>query len=395
MNISTDLFTKTYVKTNQLNMIGLIDQKKTKEKKYAVTCDICSIDKELFDQPYFQISKSSILNGALPCGCSDSPKWNENQMRVRVSRALLKKNINYFYFLHPYAGNKTIVIAKCETHGWYRTNIDKILIGYSCRKCAAMAAGMKSSKTDKDIETELNESGIDVYDVKRLDRVSSAGDRRYFEYKCRKCSNDEMVSSGLCSGVFVASICDIRRCRKSCRCNKTYKYNKDQIEFLYKKHEITYKTGYKFIGVTESNSGYPEKIKRLCKEHGEFETKLNHVKLYNTGCPSCAGNNQKQAYINIIKDGENELFAKFGIANNYKNRVYSQNLRSTFTVENLSVWSFKSVNSCKKAEKECKRILKTGLIKKEDMADGFTETFSILDIDRVISIYERFGGVRA
>lgn len=394
MNISKDGFTLLYKKSNQLNLIGLIEQNKTKEKKYAVTCDVCSCDKELFTDNYFQISKASLIKGVFPCGCSKYPKWSKEQMIIRIGRILSEKSICDFYQIGEYIGNKTIFMCLCSKHGWYRTNIDKIITGYSCSKCSGELRGLKLSKPDDYVESEISGIGLNIYDMKRIDRKSSAGDRRYFEYKCMECSNDDMVKKDLCSGVFIGSICDIRRGRKSCRCNPTYKYNEEQIKFIYEEHRKEYGTEYEFVSAINSTTGYIHKIKRLCEKHGVFETRFKNVMLYDTGCPMCSGNNQKEAYINIIKDGETELSAKFGIANNHKNRVYSQNLYSKFNISNIGVWKFKSVTSCKKAEIECKKSLTTSVVSKADMPDGFSETFNIIDIDVVIRIYEKFGGVR-
>lgn len=62
--------------------------------------------------------------------------------------------------------------------------------------------------------------------------------------------------------------------------------------------------------------------------------------------------------------------------------------------KNIGVWEFSSAEKCKKAEKECKKRVVTGFISKEYMKDGWTETASVLDLEKVISIYEKHGGKR-
>jgi hypothetical protein len=51
------------------------------------------------------------------------------------------------------------------------------------------------------------------------------------------------------------------------------------------------------------------------------------------------------------------------------------------------------VEQCKKAERECKKELETGVVLKRDMPDGYSETTWAYNIGKVKDIYERNGGV--
>ena len=134
-------------------------------------------------------------------------------------------------------------------------------------------------------------------------------------------------------------------------------------------------------------------VKIICPQHGPFMQKAtNH--LQGRHCLFCAGHTQKQCYIHIIKDREMPTAIKFGIANNWKKRLRDQNSNNLFYSVNLGVWEFSKVSSCKNAERECKKTLKTGFLSAREMKDGWTETVSVLDLEKVIAIYEKHGGKR-
>lgn len=111
------------------------------------------------------------------------------------------------------------------------------------------------------------------------------------------------------------------------------------------------------------------------------------------GC-ECGPSNRKYSYINLLKDGEVPIAVKFGITAFPSIRVNQQNRKSVYDVESLGVWEFESYQLCKKAENSCSKDVITGVISKEEMRDGYTETTFTSNISKLISIFEEFGGVR-
>jgi hypothetical protein len=131
-----------------------------------------------------------------------------------------------------------------------------------------------------------------------------------------------------------------------------------------------------------------------CPECGEQgESLSSNLQL---GQRPCACNNQRQqeCYINWLIDDHNMAVAiKFGIARDSKQRIKSQDRQSAYTLKQHSVYQFPDVASCKKAERECKKELETGVVLKRDMPDGYSETTWAYNIGKVKDIYERNGGV--
>ena len=107
---------------------------------------------------------------------------------------------------------------------------------------------------------------------------------------------------------------------------------------------------------------------------------------------ACSPMRQQQAYINWVIDEEEKVAIKFGISVNSKRRLSRQNSKSLYKIEICSVYQFPNVASCKSAERECKQALETGVILKRDMPDGWTETTWPYNLEKVIAIYQKYGG---
>lgn len=111
---------------------------------------------------------------------------------------------------------------------------------------------------------------------------------------------------------------------------------------------------------------------------------------------SCSKHNQKQAYINIIEDGNTGLpiAIKFGIATNVKFRLTTLNYFTHFNVRQHSVFRFETSAECKNAERECMQVLECGILSRHEIKQGWTETTWVYNLDKIIEIYERNGGIR-
>jgi hypothetical protein len=128
-----------------------------------------------------------------------------------------------------------------------------------------------------------------------------------------------------------------------------------------------------------------------CNTSGE----AHMVGLYKGSRPcACAKSRPQETYINLIKDGENVVAIKFGVANLARERIKTQHSKSIYDIVNYGVWNYPTIMECKSAERLCLRSMETGVISKEEMPDGYTETTFPYNIDKVISIFEQGGGIR-
>lgn len=129
-----------------------------------------------------------------------------------------------------------------------------------------------------------------------------------------------------------------------------------------------------------------------CPECGQVgESTSNNLQQGKRPC-ACSGMRQTEAYINIVEGNNSIVAIKFGIANNSTHRVKNQNRSSIYNIYQYAVYRFPTVDLCKRAERECRTELDCGVVEKLDMKDGYTETTDILNLWKIIAIYERNGG---
>ena len=129
-----------------------------------------------------------------------------------------------------------------------------------------------------------------------------------------------------------------------------------------------------------------------CAEIGEAAS--NNLQQGKRPC-KCSAHRQQECYINLIVFQDNVLALKFGIANSSKRRAKKQDKSCIYDVYQYRVYVFESVNSCKKAERECKQELQCGILTKEEMPDGYTETTHPRNLDKLDEIFRRNGGSQA
>lgn len=113
------------------------------------------------------------------------------------------------------------------------------------------------------------------------------------------------------------------------------------------------------------------------------------------GCRACDcyRATQKECYINIVGDDDQPIALKFGISSNSELRQFRQDYLSIYQVLNHSIYSFPTTVTCKRAERICKQELQCGILTKEEMPDGYTETTWLYNLEKIVEIYERNGGI--
>lgn len=288
-------------------------------KRYILTCDICSEDKELHGEGFFAMTKGHLERGGIPCGCSSKCNWTEEQYKIRAIRACEHKGIAFLGWDKFINANRTKVNVLCPEHGEYHINLSALLDleqPKGCRGCFAIRMGNYKRKSDEDMIAQFMATACYHPDTKfwRSERLDKNGHKKYWYIHCPVCNE---TSEGHIVGLLKGSL--------SC---------------------------------------------------------------------SCSPQAQKQAYINLVKDGDNIIALKYGVSKFYKTRVDSQNCKSIYNIENFGVWKFTEVMSCKEAERECSHSFDRGIISKEELPDGHTETTYPHNLEKIIEIYESYGGVR-
>ncbi len=208
----------------RLEVIGIAGKQGT-NTTFKVTCTECSKDKELFPDGYFVSTKSNLINGQKPCGCSNSPKWLDWQFLILARRAA-KDCFIVHGFSEPFKNSYTKLNLECLKDGykWTASTHNIINGGKGCPKCAGNAKPTEQQALQKcvDICKEMD------YDVVGFpDGYKNQKSR--FEYNCKihgkqNVSYTNFVNGGTrCGG-----------CAKDLgNGNGYYPERKDEQDFLY------------------------------------------------------------------------------------------------------------------------------------------------------------------
>ena len=302
----------TFGTEGQLQVVGWNGKRKT-HKFYILKCSKCSQDNELFGEGLFRSNKHNLINGKVPCGCSERISWTREQYNILCSRKADELGYKFLGFAAEWKDNKTNIVMFCEKHGeWHTGNIAMLVhTGSGCPECRKGS----SAKPDEVMIKSFLASGAFHPDTKfwRSDRGTLEGWKLYWHMSCPEC------------GVVGESFC-----------------------------------------------GNLQRGQRPC---------------------ACSPHRQQECYINTVNDYTGPIALKFGIARNSRVRTKIQDRLSSYEVHLHSVYTFGSVDSCKKAEKDCKQELECSVLTKEEMPDGYTETTWVYNLDKIIEIYERNGGI--
>lgn len=322
---------------------------------------------------------------------NNSKTWEEYLPSIKSTAEVKGYTIEGY---EGWNGNQTRLRLVCPVHGRFNsTTIGNFLQGSGCPKCGKKTAGEKNSKPDEEHVAEFFATGMfkDGCKFWRSPKLTARGWAQYWYHTCPICSEDEFVKAGLCTGVFESHTSQLKRGGLPCRCSGIYRFTKAQWEWrLVKECE---NRGYVFVGWKGKRWGRKFKFSYECTLHGE-QSITPHNLFAGHGCPLCAGYNQQQCYINLVSDQNIPLACKIGIAKDSEARLKSQNQRNLFQMQQLAVYEFPTVEDCKAAERACLSELTCGVLSARELQDGYTETVALTDYDKVVSIYERFGGVR-
>lgn len=240
-------------KGNTLRVESIIDCRKGGKTYYKVSCSECSKDTELFPDG-FEIVKSNI-GKTVPCACTRSYKYTENQYMVKVKRVLDKSNYKFLGWEGEYKESYSYLKVVCNTTGIHRVVGLTYLLSQDTLPRADRSGNFK--EIDDHIETFM-ETG------KYLDGTRFfKGEEECWLMICPKCSYDEYVKNGLCSGVFKTIRGNCLKGSRPCRCSHA-PLSKRQQEFrvgkILKRKGLTFK---RFLG---EYTGITTLCEFICKD---------------------------------------------------------------------------------------------------------------------------------
>lgn len=349
--------------------------------------------------------RSTNINGAktgrgcprcrlIAIGESRSISWEEHKEQIQTIYDQVGKPWKVIGWYGEWKGVYTKIVACCAKHGeWDSTNISNAKSGSGCKGCQVETIRQNKLVEDSIHIEEFNKACPDNVPRKyyRSDRLDSRGKAAYWIVECSVCSYDEYVKAGVCNGRFESLGGNLKRGQLVCRCAKFYRYTPGQ--WLFRMTKACQERGDQFVGfVGKVNNN--SKFKYLCSEHGEQTIKPANY-LSGIGCPGCAGQNQRELYINLISDESGSMYAaKLGISKDSDIRLSTQNRRNNHTMKRALLFLFDAVQDCKDTEQYLKHhVPSIGYVPDLHMKDGSTETFALDDLDYVVQTIKQRGGV--
>lgn len=164
----------------KLEVIGIIE--KSKHTTFKVTCTECSKDKELFPDGYFISTKSNLIKGQKPCGCSKKPEWKDWQFLILARRAA-KSCFIVNGFSEPFKNAHTKLNLEClkDRYKWFASVSSIINSNSGCPMCSGNAIPTEQEALQKciDICKEMNYAVVGFVDGYRT------AHKTRFEYVCK------------------------------------------------------------------------------------------------------------------------------------------------------------------------------------------------------------------
>lgn len=115
---------------------------------YGISCSICSLDSELFPK-LFNTSKGNLKNNQIPCACSPTKRWNQEQCVIRAKRRCDEIGYTFVGFPDGYKTNKSKMQYLCPKHGLQTCQFSNFInIGHGCPKCGKETGSSKLRNTN-------------------------------------------------------------------------------------------------------------------------------------------------------------------------------------------------------------------------------------------------------
>ena len=275
-----------------LTVTGVIGKDKKGPAIFSLWCSICSIDSELWSAGSISSVKGNLLRGKAPCGCSKNPRWTEEQFRIRVKRECDKRGYTFNGWVNGgFKDNSTKLdlFNPATKNSWQSTSINNFFQGSGDPAEAVEDIRQARLKDDSVHIQAFIAAGFDEenYSFWRSDRRNGRGKKNYWYYFCPKCSKDEYVKAGLCSGVFESHGGDLKKGHKSCRCSDKYQWKPEHREYQIRKLCDSEKLN--FVGWTEEK-GYKNntsKFSWVCSKGHECVTDVGNFLNKEARCNTC------------------------------------------------------------------------------------------------------------
>lgn len=276
----------------------------------------------------------------------------------------------YCYDNVIYNGVYTKVEIICKSHGLFLQSPKKHLIGQGCKKCNV------SKKNNLSFVEKANNKHNSFYNYSLI--KSEPKSRDEIDIICPLHGIFSQVVKNHLAGSGCSS-CGITK--------NSMKRLKTTSEFI-NDAKIIHGDLYDYSLVDYYSSFVNVDI--LCKEHGLYKQKPSDH-LSGCGCPSCtkSGYKSNQRGFLYIQHINNEIY-KVGITNFPETRIEQIKSKCYYTPKYIKLFSSPDGKLISDIERVILKEVKCGVIEKDKMKDGYTETFLLENLNIIETIINRY-----
>lgn len=312
-------------------------------KLYPVHCKVCEVSDIYFDSKFY-IRKGDALCGYTPCGCSKTYKMNDIEFN-RTCKMLCDSIGKDFLGVHRYDSEKlknTQLSIYCPVHCSIQnhTTYNTLRAGsHGCTQCSV--EGTRNSKfktTEQFLDTFKLPDHVQV--INDTVTEDKEGQKKYWYLFCDKCSYDEYVKVGICTGTFKTTRGQLQKGALPCRCNPTYPVTKEMAKYGILK--ACQAKGYTFQGFTGQEETYSKaKFSYTCTSGHNSESNHHKMVTMGYGCAKCLSygyykdtpDREDFLYLISLWDRTDDIFSKVGRSFNVKTRYKEYTSKGLVTEE--------------------------------------------------------------
>ncbi len=182
--------------------------------KFICHCTSCSLDEDYWPEGSITISKGHWKEGRVPCSCSTHHKPSARQRLQLLTEHCKKHGLSLVKLPEKLSKKSKIAVIRGSDGKEIKTTYFNLLHS-------------STGDYNEDYRKEKLPDSVHIEDFIATGKypvgsefTSTDDTNTCWKVRCPKCSSDEYVKRGLCSGVFHSTTSNLKRGVRPCRCSK-------------------------------------------------------------------------------------------------------------------------------------------------------------------------------
>lgn len=371
-----------------------LKMKREPDNTWVITCPVCSTDTMSgldITHSAFRTDVIRLRAGVSICRCNRA--LNKEEQTTLIKATLIKEGATFISWSGIIIGNNEQYSYVCKGGHSCNSTYGNFAQGKRCKLCANIETGNRY-RADTDYWQDIVNNNV-LYAEGTKVQVVLDGTRK-LDYFCPVCAEDPIAKAGLCQGKFKVQNHLLHNGCRPCRCSKhTYLPQAHQEFLISTKMKGTGKSFVEWVGEYINNDS---RLLLSCKEGNNHEISASNYKLNGYRCYCCDGRSygfdgtkSASLYINHCVSYDKEGF-KMGITNRSVELRHNEQKNSSdlLKYDTVHVFNFEVGEDALVLERRLKSKYPRFFFSKEELPDGYTETFDIKYLPSMLKDIESF-----